>query len=87
MSSTSVSPVPDFFLQLEVEGEPLAAFEAGLVAGFGSVQVGRYMIVPHILAYGYSEPFRTCGEVLRCYFQSALAPPSLLRITLPSTRS
>lgn len=32
-----------FFLQLEVEGEPLAAFEAGLVAGFGSVQVGRYM--------------------------------------------
>ena len=35
------------------------------------------MIVPHILAYGYFEPFRTCGEVLRCYYPVGIAVASV----------
>ena len=67
--------------QREVEGEPLAAFETGLVTRFGSIQVGRYMIVPHILvailAYGYLEPFLPGGQVLRRYYPVGIAIKSV----------
>ena len=59
--------------QRKVKGEPLAAFETSLVTGFGSIQVGRYIIVPRIIANLYPKPFRTCGQVLRCHFPVGIA--------------